>query len=846
MKNLSLLKKFSLITVIITVIMLLIGYFILNNQKNDLEEEVIQNTMIELQNNSESALESKLDVGISNAISIANDSMIKKSLKEENRDLGIEVLKNLSANMKESTPFNNIKVHIHTKDNQSFIRSWKDDKFGDDLSGFRASVVGVNASKKAINTFEVGKAGLSIRSVVPIFENGEHLGSLEFMQGINSVAKKFDKAGDGFILLMDSSLAVADTSKLNKVGNYIVSQKFLNKDFYEDSKKINFKELLKNGYFIDDKYFYTFTKIKDFNGKELGISLIGRNIHVVDKAIDHAAEIVVQALVLLFLSLITLMIASLINLSKTVINPINELKNSINEVKNTQSDEFIKIGIKSNDEIGDVVNSFNAYLQHLDESNKKDKMVIDETRSIIEKINAGLLNDRIKTKGSSKAVNSLVDEINSMISVLQKNMMTFSNVLVQLANTKYDYKMPNVELTGLLASLFSGIKVTQSTINEVMCLIENANDELSNSASELSVASKELSESSNRQAASLEETAAAIQEISSTIESSSENAAKMAKYAQNVSQSNEIGKKLANDTGAAMVELSNEVNSINEAISVIDKIAFQTNILSLNAAVEAATAGEAGKGFAVVAQEVRSLAARSAEAAKEIKELVGKATVKASVSKDISHEMLKGYDKLDENINITIKLISDVANASKEQEIAMNQINDTVNSLDKATQQNASLASSINQMSQFTSKLALQLQNAINRTSFDKSAKSRICDENLIFDANKLKSDHISFKNINFQESRSGHKFKVKTHHECNLGKWIDAHENEAIANTSGWSRLKDSHLKVHNLVQNVADLYACDAKNEEIFKATKEIEKNINIVFDELNNIREESCKNS
>lgn len=212
MNNLTISKKFILIVISVTLVMSIIGFFILNNKKNQVKEEVISNTVSELQKSIEQGINSKLDVGISNAISIANDNMIKDALKTKNRDLAIKALNSLSADMKKSTPFKNIQVHVHTKDNRAFVRSWVLDKFGDDLSSFRASVVEVNKTQKAINTLEVGKAGLSIRSVVPIFSNeGEHLGSLEFMQGINSVAKDFDKNGDGFVLLMDPNLAVADT-----------------------------------------------------------------------------------------------------------------------------------------------------------------------------------------------------------------------------------------------------------------------------------------------------------------------------------------------------------------------------------------------------------------------------------------------------------------------------------------------------------------------------------------------------------------------------------------------------------------------------------------------------------
>jgi methyl-accepting chemotaxis protein len=847
MHNLTISKKFLFMTILLAIFMLVISFFILDIKKNSITTDVINKNISDLRQTSDLKIEGKLEVGISNAISIANDSMIQQSLIDNNRELAIIALSSLSKKRKESTPFKSIKVHIHTKDNKSFVRSWVPNKFGDDLSSFRDSVVEVNKDKKVVNTLEVGKAGLSIRSVVPIFtKDNEHVGSLEFMQGINSVAKAFDKNGDAFILLMDSKLAVADTSKLQKLNNYIVSQKFLNENFYKDANNVDFTKLLKNGYYEDPKYFYTFTYIKDFKGKNLGIALLGRKHDVVNVAIDGASDIIWQALALLLISLVLSMIGSYFTLKYTVLSPIKNLKDSIDSLVNHTTNETTRIEVKSNDEIGSVVNSFNNYLDDLDRGNKLDIEVIDETNLIIEKVNRGLLNERVLTKAHSTSVNKLVAEVNSMIGVFQTNLLLVSDVLINLSHANYDAKIPDVKLTGTIGSIFGGIKVTQSTINEVMCLIDNANNKLTSSAFELTSASNKLSTSSNEQAASLEETAAAIQEISSTIQSSSETATKMSQYAKNVSESNENGKQLAFKTAGAMEELSSKVSAINESISIIDQIAFQTNILSLNAAVEAATAGEAGKGFAVVAGEVRNLASRSAEAAKEIKALVEDATKKATESKDISNQMITGYNQLNESITSTIELIEDVASATKEQESAMNQINDTVNSLDQATQQNAALASSINEMSNVTSTLASQLQNAINRTSFDKNASKRICDENLIFDVNKLKSDHLVFKNINFSECRKGNDFKVKTHHECNLGKWIDEHEDTTFNQTKDWGNLKQAHKHVHELVQKTVDLYAKGASNNEIFEVTEEVENNINIVFESLNTIREENCKNN
>jgi methyl-accepting chemotaxis protein len=157
-----------------------------------------------------------------------------------------------------------------------------------------------------------------------------------------------------------------------------------------------------------------------------------------------------------------------------------------------------------------------------------------------------------------------------------------------------------------------------------------------------------LNQNSNESAAALEETAAALEQITSNIASNTTNIVKMASLASSVTTSSNEGQKLALQTTVAMDEINKEVNSINEAITIIDQIAFQTNILSLNAAVEAATAGEAGKGFAVVAQEVRNLATRSADAANEIKKLVSNATVKANNGKKIADSMISGYITLNQ------------------------------------------------------------------------------------------------------------------------------------------------------------------------------------------------------
>lgn len=236
-------KKFTLVNVLVTLFVLILSYFILNIYKNNLEKEVYNDVKNALRALAYSKIDSKFDVGISNAISIANDISIKESLSSNDRKKAIEALSLLSDNMKKSTPFQNIQIHLHTKDNKSFLRSWKEDKYGDDLSSFRTSVVKVNNEKMVVNTFEIGEAGFSVRSVVPVFDiNKNHVGSLEFMQGINSVVVSLNREGSDFLLLVDN-FQLNDKNEENKVDKYVVSQKAINKDYLEDAKKIDFDKI---------------------------------------------------------------------------------------------------------------------------------------------------------------------------------------------------------------------------------------------------------------------------------------------------------------------------------------------------------------------------------------------------------------------------------------------------------------------------------------------------------------------------------------------------------------------------------------------------------------------------
>jgi len=711
--------KINLSIIGISTISLIMASIILFYFANKTESEVYTNTKINLQAVAKSKLNAKKSIGITNAISIANDGRIKKSLKTNNRSWAILSLSYVSKKMKENTKFKNVKVHLHTNDNKSFVRNWKLNKFGDDLSSFRASVVQVNNTAKPVNTFEIGNAGLSLRSVACVVgDDGKQLGSLEFMQGMNSVAKSFDKTKDAFILLMDENLKRKPIPVDKQFKNYGISQKFINQDFLADAKNLNMQELFKNGYSIKGKYFYTYVDIKDFQDKKLGIALLGKPLNVVDYAIDSAENIIYISLLIIVVMVLAIVLVVIISIRNIVVNPLHRFNDAItNLISNKSTDSSMRIQKNSDDELGDIADNFNRYLQKIDDGLKDDAILIEDVKRIVNEAKNGKLKNKITLNTQNKSLQELKEIFNELMEVLSGNicgdMKKIQNVLAHFQKLDFSHRIENANGTTA-----QGLNNLADIINDM--LIENKSNGLTldKSSNILLTNVDKLNNNSNEAAASLEETAAALEQITSNISSNTDNIVKMSGFATSLTQSANDGQSLASQTTTAMEEIDNEVNAISEAITVIDQIAFQTNILSLNAAVEAATAGEAGKGFAVVAQEVRNLASRSADAANEIKALVSNATTKANNGKDIADKMIEGYAGLNDNISKTIELISDVESASKEQLHGIEQINDAVNSLDQQTQQNAMIASQTKDIAVQTDDIAKLVVSNANEKEF--------------------------------------------------------------------------------------------------------------------------------
>ncbi|MDK2061224.1 methyl-accepting chemotaxis protein [Aliarcobacter butzleri] len=405
------------------------------------------------------------------------------------------------------------------------------------------------------------------------------------------------------------------------------------------------------------------------------------------------------------------------NSQKRVVGGIDRIKTYIDDLmdfvffrtNHIRRAEYIK-----NDDIGEILKELNKYVEKFDVMRKDDMHVLGEVVIALDKVSQGIYTSQIHADSNNFMIHTLKKVVNQMLATTNKNMEELVKIVGEYAQDDYRSQM---DIDPILKGK---MLLTMQRINHLgKELNENAKSNLQNghllekNSTTMNKSVESLAAKANEQAASLEQTAAALEEITSITKNNTQNASKMATLSNDVKDSVVLGEKLANQTNLSMDEINTQVTAINEAITVIDQIAFQTNILSLNAAVEAATAGEAGKGFAVVAQEVRNLASRSAEAAREIKDLVENATSKANQGKRISDEMSKGYDNLNKLISETIDIIKDVSVASNEQLQGIEQINDAISMLDRVTQENAHEATKVANIANETLQMAQVLvQNA--------------------------------------------------------------------------------------------------------------------------------------
>ncbi|MFC0339081.1 methyl-accepting chemotaxis protein/methyl-accepting chemotaxis protein-1, serine sensor receptor [Kushneria avicenniae] len=249
---------------------------------------------------------------------------------------------------------------------------------------------------------------------------------------------------------------------------------------------------------------------------------------------------------------------------------------------------------------------------------------------------------------------------------------------------------------------------------------------VNDSAQDISRGNEDLNRRTQEQAASLEETAASMEEITTTVRHNADNAAQADRLVREVSQQAQTGGNVVQSAVSAMGEISASSHKIATIVSLIDEIAFQTNLLALNASVEAARAGEQGRGFAVVANEVRNLAGRSANAAREIKQLVEESVKRVDTGAELVNRSGQTLTEIVSSVKRVTDLVSEIAVASREQATGIDQVNVAVSQMDAVTQQNAALVEESSMASRALRNRAAELQQEISFFKVDTSASDGV------------------------------------------------------------------------------------------------------------------------
>ena len=705
MKNLKISQKLyiPLIFFILFGFIYLIGDFFYSVNKMEKDTYVKEDTL--LRSVYKESMLTKYDIGITNAINLSKNYSVITALQKNDRNIAIEGLKNLSDEFKANTNFKNVKIHIHNAHLHSFLRAWKPEKYGDDLSSFRKTIVAVKENLKPLVDIELGRAGLVVRGVAPVVENGKYLGSVEFMQGLNSVVKAIRK-NNGFesvIVMKNEHLSTAKSLQnapvVAKEYRLAVKESVVNADFIKELAEVDLKNT--QSYMLSSNYFIVSEPIYDFTKNIVGYGVVGIKIDDVNKIMDESKSSFLRQLYMTGFLDILMLIFLVFIVKKVVLQPIEELDEVAQELSQGEADLTQRLPIKSQDELGMAMKSLNIFLD------KVEAIAIEAEE------------EKRKVEDSSYKIEKQVQQ---------------SRLHVALADQMINGSISNA--TNLRQSMLSNI----DSVNKV----------------------NELNE----------ETSLVITKVT---QSTDEIIDTMVQITQ-----------MIGETRASSDQLGANVDDIYNIIALIKDISDQTNLLALNAAIEAARAGEHGRGFAVVADEVRKLAERTQKATSEVEANI-------SVLKQNSMDMAQNSENIER-----------YALQSGEQ-------------LDKFKVTLSDLVANADEIQQDNTKIAQELF------------------------TNMAKLDHIVYKNHTyatvFEEKVDKN---LGDHHACDLGKWYENEGQATFSKSDAFTKIAHPHQKIHTNISLVMQLIEKGELKDidqiiHLFEETEKASKNLFEQLDKL-----------
>ncbi len=417
MKNWSIGKKVNFPIILAIVVGIVVIWFNYLYSANDIAKGVYKEQEQTLASLYKESMSAKKNIGLTNAINIANNYSVIEALLENNRTIAMDGLRLISKEFKEYTAYKNIKIHIHDRNVHSFLRAWKPNKYGDDLSSFRKTIVYVKKEKRPIVAIELGRAGLILRGLAPVIHKGEYLGSVEFMQGLNSIVKYNKKVhqSDIVIVMKNEYLSTATALKnAPKIGKYTVAVKesVINKAYLNELKTIDPAKL--SSYTKTANFFVIAKPIKDFSNRVVGYAIIGKNLSIINAIVNKSKDSMIRMVVIAIISYLVILGFIMLIIKTVVVNPIKDLDAIASELSQGDADLSKRLPVKSNDELGAASRSFNTFIEKVEvlanEANESAKEAQQRALEVEQSLQQNSLNLAL----SDKMIAGNIDNANNL------------------------------------------------------------------------------------------------------------------------------------------------------------------------------------------------------------------------------------------------------------------------------------------------------------------------------------------------------------------------------------------------------------------------------------------------